>query len=321
MNHTDIKKFNDDLRAAILVSSPIFESTDVSLENQLEHIESTEEVLLNAWLSNEQSGSLELGIPAEEGISTEGQTCQFLSTRYRAAVRAFDHLRETPPILDGLAVKTIAQAEINQVTRKPMLYLCLVLATTLVSLFAFKMLVLTAVDNLRADIALANHQIPPPRFDSSPLQNVLLLVVSVLIIIFIGWLVFGGIHQLTMRIGGSQYINFRTSGTVIDLARRLIDQNLDADEAVSISMDLSGLDSTFRGKLKKAFAASTDDQYLASTGAYYTAAAELKFDNLANERTRIVVVSIGGSIAAASLMLFCIPPLIAVVQDLMRAVY
>ena len=86
-------------------------------------------------------------------------------------------------------------------------------------------------------------------------------------------------------------------------------------------MDLSGIENSFRNELTASLASATDEMKLISTRAYYTTAAALKFDNIANERTRVTVIGIGGLIATASILLYCAPPLIAVAQDLAKATY
>ncbi|MDB4458465.1 hypothetical protein N9068_00245 [bacterium] len=321
MDQTKIKQFSNDLRAAILVDSPIFNPTEINLKHQLELNDTVEEHLLNQWLANQQRLESEQPNAEKNDKPNQGQPAQFLSVRYQAAVRALDFLHETPPLLDSLSVKHLAKADIKQVTRQPMHYLCLILAASLASLAIFKIKVLPAVDNLRADIALANRETPPARFDSSTPQDILLFGISMVTILFIGWLIFGGIQKLTMRIGGAQYINFRTSATVVEMTRLLIQGNLEAAKAASLSMDLSGLDHSFRNELNKSLASATDDKNLASTNAYYATAAALKFDNLANERTRVTVIGIGGFIAATSILSYCVPPLFAVAQDLMKASY
>lgn len=318
MNQTKIIQFSDDLRAAILVESPIFDKTEIKLKNQLELNDATEEHLLNQWQANQQRiDDQQPDNATEEKLSNEHGD-QFLSVRYQAAIRALDVLDETPALLDSLAVKNLAEVDIKEVTRRPMHYLCLVLVATLVSLAIFKIKILPAVDNLRADIAVANREAPPFRFEDSLQQDILLFGISIAILLFVGWLLFGGIQKLTMRLGGSRYINLRTSATVVDLVRLLIKRDLEPTVAASLSIEISGLDFNFRHELNKSLASATDDEKLASTGAYYTTAAALKFDHLATERTRVTVIGIGGFITAASIFLYCIPPLLAVAQDLVR---
>ena len=321
MNQTKIIQFSDDLRAAILVESPVFDKTEINLKNQLELNDAPEEHLLNQWQANQQRiDDQQRGNATEEKLSNEHGD-QFLSARYQAAIRALDVLDETPSLLDSLAVKNLAEVEVKEVTRRPMHYLCLILAATLVSLAVFKIKILPAVDNLRADIAVANRETPPLRFEHSLQQDLLLFGISIAILLFVGWLLFGGIQKLTMRIGGSRYINLRTSAIAVDLVRLLTKRGLEPTVAASLSIDISGLDFDFRNELNKSLASATDDEKLASTGAYYATAAALKFDNLATERTRVTVIGIGGFITAASIFLYCIPPLLGVAQDLVKAAY
>lgn len=320
MNQTKIDQLRNDLRAAILVDAPIFDKTEINLKQQLATDGVADENLLSRWHANQQrlKGDQQVAIEKE---SNRGQTELFLSIRYQAAIRAFEILDETPPILDCLAVKNTAKAEIKQVTRRPMHYLCLVLIATLVSLTIFKMKVLSVVDDLRADIALTSQEEPPPSFEHATSQDVLFFGIATVILLFMGWLIFGGIQKLTMRIGGSRYINFRTSATVVEMTRLLINGKLEPVKAACLSMDLSGIENSFRNELNASLASATDEMKLISTRAYYTTAAALKFDNIANERTRVTVIGIGGLIATASILLYCAPPLIAVAQDLVKATY
>jgi hypothetical protein len=321
MNQTKINQFSDDLRAAILVDAPIFDKTESDLRDKLELNDGAEEHLLSQWQANQQQLENERATATETKKLNREQTGQLLSVRYQAAIRALDFLDETPPILDSLAVKNFANAEIRQVTRRPMHYLCLVLIATLVSLTIFKIKVLSAVDNLRADIALASREAPPPSFEHSTQQDILFFGILTVITLFVGWLVFGGIQKLTMRIGGARYINFRTSAAVVEMTRLLIKGKLEPAKAASLSMDLSGLDPGFRPVLTKSLVSATDDKKLVSTRLYYTTAAALKFDNIASERARVTVIGIGGFIAAVSILLYCAAPLIAVAQDLVKATF
>ena len=54
MKQTKIIQFSDDLRAAILVESPVFDKTEINLKNQLELNDAPEEHLLNQWQANQQ---------------------------------------------------------------------------------------------------------------------------------------------------------------------------------------------------------------------------------------------------------------------------
>ena len=114
MNQTKIKQFSNDLRAAILVDSPIFDPTEINLKHQLELNDTVEEHLLNQWLANQQRLESEQPNAEKNDKPNQGQPAQFLSVRYQAAVRALDFLHETPPLLDSLSVKHLAKADIKK---------------------------------------------------------------------------------------------------------------------------------------------------------------------------------------------------------------
>lgn len=318
MKPTDVKQFHDDLKAAIIAGAPVEigeKSGARSSKLTLAKLGQLESSMQNLLSSDQSSGSETDKTNKKSSLSQLTALQRDFPKRYRAALLTFAQTHSMVPVLDGLSVRSIAQAQVSQVMRRAFIYLVVLLAVAYCGLSFFRSNLIPQIDDLRAEIALAAGNVTPERFESTLWLPVIVVLVGCgLLLLVLGMLV-GGAFRVSMCLGGSHYVRCRTSNSAIRTLQLLLGTGLPVDEAVSISCDLTGADAKVRRDIQAVAKDPPNTLHLKSLARYLMISANQRLAYLTVAAPTALICSVGGGVA----LIYCLVlfwPVVTLLREL-----
>lgn len=306
---TDFKRFHNELKAAIVARVPIeiggqnlVGSSGCLTMAKLDRLES----VMQPLLTGDQ--------PLKQVLDTQPE----LPSRYRAALRVFDQTESMVPVLDGLTTRRLAQRRITRILRWTFFYLMLVLLIAFLGLRFFDSAIVPVVHDMRADMLLPAAINAPERIDPLPWMPVIVAVLGVGFVITSIWLLIGGASKAALWLGGNHYVRCRTSTTTIQTLQMLMATGMDVDEAVSISCDLSGAETTTCREIQIAAKDLKKSGQLDSLCDYFTILASQRLAYMKVGTPIALISTVGGGVVVLyAVLIFW--PIISMIKDLATA--
>lgn len=322
METIDVKQFHNDLKAALIAGAPIEIGDDSrgfagrlslarigDLQDSICRRIPNENSSKNDSESFNKPGALNQAIVSEPG----------LPTRYRAALQVFDQTGSMVPVLDGLTARSLAQKQVSRVLRRAFLYLVVLLAVAFWGLTLFQRKILPLVDDLRADISLAAGTVPPARFDEMLILTIIIGLIGCGLVLMVVWLLLGGASKVAMCLGGRHYVRCRVSRSAIRTLQLLLSAGLPVDDAVSVSVDLTGADAQVRRDVQVAAESPHKATQFKTLADYFKISAEQRLANMKVAAPTVLICTVGGVVTLAyCLVLFL--PIITILKELTVAI-
>ena len=183
----------------------------------------------------------------DAAVGTSGE----LPGRYLAALRTFAQTDSMSPVLDGLTNRITSTRRVSRLLRQVFLYLFIVMCTALLGLVVFYLNVAPLIEFVREDLLLqpdADRAV----FDFIAWTPAAIVVITLLLILTLLWVIFGGNTRMAMWLGGRQYVRCWSSATALRTTQLLVDSGMGVEESIQVSCELAGVDQVGREEIQGA---------------------------------------------------------------------
>ena len=306
MEQAEVKRFHNDLRAAVVAGVPIDIGDGKSEFLSLHRIDELENLIVQptaAETDNQKSPANAAGA---------------VSRRYNAALQVFGRLGTMTPVLEGLTARILAKRTAIRTLRWTIIYLLLLLLCAVAGLWLFLEMVVPAFENIRADLLLPAAINAPQRLELITWIPGIIVVMGFCFVVLLIWFLFGGSTQVAMWLGGRHFVRCQVSTSTLRTLRALLDAGLDLPTASSLSCDLTGANSAVRQDIKSMVQSPTNAIQIDAIQNYLTISANQRLASMKVAMPIALVTTIGGAIG----LLYCVTifwPIVALVKDMTTA--
>lgn len=305
MTQAELKRFHDELRAAISLGVPleIGNGTKKLTTAQLEQFE----------IQLKQSGSQPIDL--ERVLS---QQTNELPPRYVAALQTFSQTKKMVPVLDGLSWRAIHAKKVATVLRSALIYLSMLSLVACVGLlfFLFKVLPEFREIDTSTDIQAAAEVEGLAIMNWLP--TLLMVFIALLGVLFV-WVVFlGGAKYLMRMFGGTKYLSSTAKAKLLPMIGLLNNSGMSPAESAAVGCRLFGASERVAENVCNLVGKPGNVDNTSAIAAYYARSAQRRIYNMKTATRTAMITFVGGAITLCyGLAIFS--PIINLLYNLLAA--